>query len=137
MDGEEDEVVPHGTPEPRRIQGVGDQADVVLQPDEYDASAFLVSMETQSQGIEQRVDHERGIDGGRGQDEHDDVEGKLAEAWPHAIRHRRHGPAAGAMPRRPSVPPNASGGTSVAPCTTSQVRAEPEPPPPQGGACRP
>src|SRR5437667_8992772 len=132
MDGEEDEVVPQGTPEPRRIQGVGEQADVVLQPDEHDASAFLVSMETQSQGIEQRVDHERGIDGCRGQDEHDDVEGKLTEAWPHAIRHRRHGPAAGAMPRRRSVPPIASDVTSWAPCTTSQVRSEPEPPPPQG-----
>src|SRR2546422_11113623 len=136
MDGEEDEVVPHGTPEPRRIQGVREQAGLVLQPDDRDASAFLVSMETKSQGIEQRVDHERGIDGGRGQDEHDDVEGKLAEAWPHAIRHRRHGPAAGAMPRRRAVPPIASGGTSWAPCTTSPVRSETGAPPPQGGASR-
>ena len=114
VDGEEDEVVPHGAPEPRRIEGVGDQAGVVLQPHEHDASAFRVSMETQSQGIEQRVDHERGIDGGRGQDEYDDMEGNPAEAWPHAIRHRRHGPAAGTMPRRRSVPPIASGVTSWA-----------------------
>src|SRR3989442_5466403 len=132
VDHEEEEVVPQRAPEPRRVQRVCNQAAVILKPYEDLASALLGSVEAQSQRVEQRIDHERGINSRRRQDEDDDMEGKLAEA-PHTIGHRRDGPAAKRPPRRWSVRPVPSWLTSfAAACTTSPVPSETGPPPPQG-----
>ena len=80
VDDKEDHVVTQRAPETRRPQLVGQQRHVVLQADEHLAAAAACREQAEAHRIQQRVDHEDGVDDGGRQQEDDDVKGERLAA---------------------------------------------------------
>src|SRR5690606_24444610 len=74
VDSEKDEVVLQRTEEPFGPQRFGEQALIVRQADERQFIRIGRGKQAQSQRVQQRVDHKRGIDDDRRSQKDNDVD---------------------------------------------------------------